>query len=94
MSIFHEFEGEPVTVKEGDFIKVLATGEGFWMQVLGVDGVHLTAQVIAGLFCTDLHGIKYPDVVRLETRHVKQAISAEEQRRQQTEFLQEHHGLH
>ena len=80
MTVFTEFEAEPETVVIGDYIKVHAVRESFWLKVLSFDGDYIVAVVQNELIETEVHGLKYRDIVVLEPKHVKAVMPASIQR--------------
>ncbi len=62
--------GELSAVGVGDYVKVAAEGERFWVEVLSREGDAFTGRVNNDLVRTNLHGLADTDVVAFESRHV------------------------
>ncbi len=90
MIIFTEFEGETAAVVVGDYSKVHAVRESFWLKVLSFDGDYIVAVVQNELIETEVHGLKYGDIAVLEPKHVKAVMPASIQRSYESHSLTVH----
>jgi len=58
------------TVTAGHTVKVCTGGERFWVQVLRVNGDHITARIDSALVSTAKHGLRYGDKIRFEKKNI------------------------
>jgi hypothetical protein len=54
----------------GDFVKVAASGERFWVEVQGQEGETIRGTVANRLVFVAKHGLDYGDALVVEHRHV------------------------
>lgn len=71
----------------GDFAKVAADGERFWVQVTKRDGSKFQGVVDNDLIATERHGLQIGDRVAFESRHLYDAVSAERMARAMADRL-------
>ena len=57
-------------LKEGDHVKVGASSEWFWVEILTHTCGTLTGRVDTDLVFTSRHGLRYNDVIEFEHRNI------------------------
>lgn len=58
-------------IKPSDWVKIcVANLERFWVIVLSVNDEHITGTIDNHLIHTDIHELKYGDVVAFEKKHI------------------------
>lgn len=57
-------------LKVGNFVKICASGERFWVKLTEINEGKYTAIVVNELLYTDIHGIKINDKIEFETKHI------------------------
>lgn len=65
------------TIKPGDFVKVCAGGERFWVKVFYVGKIEISGFVDNDLLMTDEHGYSCGSIVRLAREHVYDIMNTE-----------------
>lgn len=57
-------------IHPGDYVKVCALRERFWVEVSKVDGDLIEGRVDNDLVCSDEHGLVCDQMIQFEKRHV------------------------
>ena len=63
-------DAELAALRPGDYVKVCAGRERFWVEVDEFDGATIHATVASALVLTSEHGLKSGDALAFEPRHV------------------------
>jgi hypothetical protein len=58
------------SISVGDYVKICAEPERFWVIVEQIDGDKITGTVNNDLVCTGKHGLENEDKIMFEKRHV------------------------